>query len=137
MPLVWNDSYSVKVSEIDEQHKKILELINKLQSGLRTAEAEELVPEIIKELLVYVDVHFVSEEKYMQDANYPEYDKHKHSHNLIAEKVSKIQEDSANHKITFKDMLELYLFLQEWLKSHILHEDMLYVPYMKEFHDLA
>jgi len=136
MALAWNDSFSVKITEIDNQHKTLVVMINKLHMAIRTAEAEDIVPKILEELMEYVKIHFETEERYLELANYPDFEEHKEIHARLAAKVTDMYCNLANSEILFEDMIELYLFLQEWLNSHLLDDDKLYIPFLKEFHDV-
>lgn len=136
MDLKWNDSYSVRISEIDVQHKILFGLINKLHTSIRTAEAEIIVPEVINELVKYVNIHFSLEEEYMEKANYPDLSKHKMEHADMRKEIERRADKLLGDDIAFTDMIELYLFLQEWMNKHILNSDKQYIPYLKEFQDV-
>mgnify|MGYP000867218199 FL=1 len=67
MPLVeWKSEFSLGISEIDEQHKKILAIINKLYDLFSNKEHQDIaeIERIIKELADYAVYHFQTEEKY-------------------------------------------------------------------------
>jgi len=136
MALAWNDSFSVKITEIDNQHKTLVVMINRLHMAIRTAEAEDIVPKILEELLEYVKIHFETEERYLKLAHYPDFDEHKKTHARLAKRVNDMYNNLTDSEILFEDMIELYLFLQEWLNSHLLFDDKLYIPFLKEFHDV-
>ena len=81
MPYVsWNKSFSVNNIEIDNQHKKLFELINKLHSSLKAGQGNTVLKPVLMELVEYVKVHFAHEEKLMKEKQYPDYDKHKQKH---------------------------------------------------------
>ena len=63
--IIWNDSFSVKVMEIDDQHKKLIRLINRLGDIDASKVNSETVSEIFTEMTQYTQFHFGTEEKYM------------------------------------------------------------------------
>ena len=63
MPLIeWNDTYSVGIKIIDEQHKKFFSIINTLFDAMKEGKGDELVETVLKELQDYVIYHFQSED---------------------------------------------------------------------------
>ena len=84
MPIVtWCDTYSVNVGEIDEQHKKLLDLVNKLHAAVESrAEKDELIV-LLGDLLEFTRIHFSTEEKLMKRHDFPEFKKHHKEHKLL------------------------------------------------------
>ena len=58
----WNENFSTGIAVIDEQHRKLIELLNVLVSHLTFQSEAPEVDKIIKELKDYVAVHFATEE---------------------------------------------------------------------------
>ena len=64
MPLfVWEDKYKVGVKEFDEQHKKLIELINKLYDAMKQGHGKDVLKSIVNDLFEYTKYHFETEEK--------------------------------------------------------------------------
>ncbi|WP_031433022.1 bacteriohemerythrin [Methylomarinum vadi] len=64
---LWNDNFGTQIPVIDEQHKQLVALLNKLASYLaRLSDLLEL-RSIIAELTAYVDYHFKTEEAIWQE----------------------------------------------------------------------
>ena len=59
----WNDEYSVKVKEIDQQHMKLVNLINELHLAMKEARGREVVGKILTDLISYTKFHFSTEER--------------------------------------------------------------------------
>jgi len=73
MPLFpWSDDLSVKVTLIDDQHKKLIALINSLHDAMRAGEGKQVLEKTLKELADYTVYHFQTEEKYMQAVPLPD-----------------------------------------------------------------
>jgi hemerythrin len=92
IPLImWTDSFSVKVTEIDTQHKKLIELINKLYDAMKVGKSKDVMGEILNNLISYTATHFKTEEKYFDLYSYPEKEIHKAGHKQFVETVTKFK----------------------------------------------
>lgn len=130
MIVTWDDKYSVNVSEIDNQHKKLVDLINKLHDAMKQGKSKEVLSEIISELINYTDVHFKTEEKYFDKFNYPKSDAHKTLHKNFVNKVLdfKNKYESGNAALS----IEIINFLKDWLINHINGSDKEYSSFFNE-----
>jgi hemerythrin len=125
MPLMeWTTDLSVKVSEIDDQHRKLIGLINKLHDAMRAGQGKEVLEGTLQELAAYTVYHFQNEEKYMQQFNYPGYLKHKGEHAAFVKKVMDFQKDFAAGRLGVT--LDLMNFLRDWVNKHIKETDKQY-----------
>ena len=61
--LIWSNHYSVSVDVIDEQHKKLMGLCNKLHRLIENKDADSKVQEVLSELVDYTLYHFQTEEE--------------------------------------------------------------------------
>ena len=75
----WNEGYSVKIETIDNQHKKLIELINSFYENINNGSNKERLLELIKAMKDYTIYHFSTEEKYLKKVKYPDFNKHKQS----------------------------------------------------------
>ena len=67
MVLVWNDTlYATGVTEVDDQHKRLFEILNELLEAGASGESRESIEKIIDLLGAYVQTHFSCEEKHME-----------------------------------------------------------------------
>ena len=123
----WDDSLSVGIEEIDQQHKILVELINRLYTAIVTNTSDQEIHKILNELVQYTVIHFSVEESLMRIFNYPHYDTHKKHHEDLTKQVVDIQEKvvSGEKKVD----LELLNFLRAWLTKHIMGEDKLYTSF--------
>ena len=126
----WKDSLNVGIIEIDEQHKKLVGLINKLFEAMANGKSSEIMQSVLSELSNYVLIHFATEEKLMKQLGYEDYEYHKQEHTYFIEKLNefKIKFSSGNASIS----LELLNFLKDWLLKHIIGTDRKYIPLFKE-----
>ena len=124
----WQDQYSVKIKEIDNQHSKLVGLINQLHNAMREAKGKEIVGSIINELISYTKYHFTAEEKLMKDNNYPNFLRHKTEHDNLTSKVIEFQTNFNSGKAPLS--MELMQFLKDWLVNHIVKVDKEYSGYL-------
>lgn len=126
----WNSGYSVNVKEIDDQHKKLIDLINKLYDEMKKGHGKEALSGVLKELVDYTKYHFQAEEKLLSKHNFPHLAAHKKEHEELTKKVEEINEKIASGKMVISS--NVLTFLKDWLNNHILVEDKGYSKYLNE-----
>ena len=89
----WKDEYSVKVEKIDQQHKRLVELLNELHSSMLAAKATGILDKILTELVEYAAVHFKTEEDLFKIYDYVNYAAHKEAHDSFTKKVKEFYDD--------------------------------------------
>ena len=129
MPIMsWSDAYSTGIAEIDQQHKKLIDLINSLHDAMSKGHGKEVLGKILGELITYCASHFAVEEKLFDKHGYPDAAEHKEKHQKMTSKVLDLQKQFAQGKATLT--LEVMDFLQQWLDKHILGTDKKYGPFL-------
>lgn len=130
-PLIeWTDDFSVGVHEIDEQHKRLVSMLNRLNEAMKLGRGKQVVDQILFNLGDYVQRHFATEEAYMEAVNYPELERHKDIHRRLTAKVKDYMERYEKGEPGLA--LELLDFLTGWLKNHILQTDKAYSSYVRD-----
>lgn len=119
--LEWHDGLSVGVTEIDNQHKVIFGIVNKLIDNEGVFVSSEIVADVLNELQEYSGNHFSLEEKYMEASNYEWREEHKKRHLEFRKKVVEFHFDVANFKHATPEQITKFLF--DWWYNHILDED--------------
>ena len=120
----WDDTLSVGIEEIDEQHKVLVEMVNKMHEAIHQRHGSDVVIGILNDLAEYTRIHFAVEESLMRILNYPDYDNHKQVHEELLHTVEDLQEKVSSGKKSIG--FELMHFLKTWLTKHIMEEDMQY-----------
>lgn len=129
MPLMqWNPKYSVNIREIDQQHQKLIALINELYDAMTAGQGKETLGKVLNELVNYTVYHFGVEEKLFQQHGYPETDAHKAEHVKLTKTASELKQkfDAGKAQIT----VEVMNFLKDWLNGHILGTDKKYSAFL-------
>ena len=136
----WDDSYSVGVAKIDRQHRRLIGLINELYEAMQqghgpntltsTVNELETMVSVLDELMDYSYYHFSTEEEYMIEYAYPEYDEHKRAHGRFVERIQAFKRDFDEGKALLS--MEIVQFLQDWWKKHIVDVDKKYGPFFNE-----
>jgi len=125
--LKWSDKYSLNVAEVDEQHRKLVSLVNDMYDAMHAGKGRDMIGTVIAEFVDYTDYHFKAEERLLRQNGYPEYDEHKVMHDNLSRKAHSIKE--AFDRGNTPTAIEVMLLLTNWLNIHILEEDKKYKPY--------
>lgn len=75
----WSRWMSVGIEELDEDHRVLVDIVNKLGADENRA-SPDVVEAILDELIHYTKDHFAREEAHMAQANYPTFAAHKALH---------------------------------------------------------
>lgn len=129
MPIMsWTDTYNTGIAEIDQQHKKLVDLLNSLHDAMTKGQAKAVLGKILGELVNYCAGHFATEEKLFDKHDYPDAADHKEKHKKMVSKVLALQAQFEEGKAMMT--IEVMEFLQQWLDKHILGTDKKYGPFL-------
>ena len=121
--LHWVPELDTGISEIDVQHRRIVDYINKLHE-LRDSPDRAALSEVIAEMVDYTISHFAFEESMIESAGYLFAGPHKKVHELFTRKVSEMK---TRFDIGEDVTAELHGMLSRWLFNHIRNEDHGYI----------
>ncbi len=126
----WCDDYSVKIPSIDEQHHKLVDMLNALHDSMTSGGGSAQLEELLSSLVEYTVVHFTYEEKLLAEHEFPQTAEHVGEHQRLVEQVTafKTRYDAGSAKIN----MQLMKFLKDWLIHHILGSDKSYSAYLVE-----
>jgi len=121
--LPWNKNFDTGIALIDEQHRNLINLLNKLANCLVYTDKIELT-ETFTELADYASLHFDQEEaiwhEHFKDDSW--LSSHQMSHASFMPAVQEIQSDSKNSNL-FETSEVILKFLIRWLVFHIIDSD--------------
>ncbi|MBX7192613.1 MAG: bacteriohemerythrin [Sandaracinaceae bacterium] len=130
MPLMeWNEKLSVGIKQFDDEHKKLVGMVNELFDGVQAGRGKELLGPTLDGLVSYTVTHFANEERYMTQHKYPSLAAHKAEHDALTKQVAEVQ---AKYKAGASAALsmEVMAFLKNWLVKHIMGSDKAYTPFL-------
>lgn len=130
MRMEWSSLYRIEVPELDSQHKKLFDLINDLMDGIEGNSREEATRVALAALLQYTGEHFAAEERVMQDAGYPGYDRQKAEHVKFVKKMTELAARVGTDFDAASE--ELMVYTMGWLQTHILDMDAQIGIFIKE-----
>jgi hemerythrin len=123
----WRQSYCTGITWIDEEHRTLVGLIDRLYHALRDRKDRETIMEVCNEVIAYTEYHFANEEEAI--AAYPAREEHRAEHTRMKARVVELQGGlSGDYRQSAE---QLYRFLRQWLVSHIQGSDFKYVPYLQ------
>jgi hemerythrin-like metal-binding protein len=120
--LVWSNTLSVYVDDIDGDHRRLIDLFNLFIHAVADAESPEYQEAVLEELIGATAWHFRHEERLMVKYGYPDYAAHGQEHEeLIAGAGELRQKFLAAERQASGEDVEV---LEHWLVAHILATDM-------------
>ena len=125
----WSDTYNLGLEEIDEQHRSLLDLINKIWQSIVDRSDRDVVFVLVEELERYTLAHFAAEETFMRVTEYPDFPAHKIEHQNF---VSRIADEKKRALQAGSLSLDLMHFLRDWLVEHILVCDRAYADFTRK-----
>ncbi len=121
----WNENLATGIPQIDEQHKKLVQLLNRLGKGLVYKVDTFELNGVFRELADYAAYHFQTEEEVWHHflAGDAWEEEHKKSHESFVSDVLRLKTEESSRPL--QEVLEEVLsFLTHWLAFHILESDM-------------
>jgi hemerythrin len=127
----WDDKMLLGFEMIDNQHREIYKLFDRISQRIDSGEYESVVKEFVEFLDVYIQYHFSQEEELQEFIEYPFHEIHKKEHEAFKERVAQykagIEED-----IDIAKAQEGLRMLVEWLKNHIEKTDYQLVKFIND-----
>jgi hemerythrin len=126
--IVWSNRYSVKVDDLDEQHRTMAELVNAMNDRIGAQEERDKILEGFADLLEYTGGHFAAEEALMKKHGYPDYKKHKKEHKELVNLLREIKKQFERESKTFSDFdydlaKDWLVIHSDWFTVHVTHSD--------------
>ena len=130
--LQWDQSLSVGVKLIDDQHKKWIDYYNTAAQALAAGKHPPHIIKTLSFLIEFTHTHFATEEKHMADHGYPDLQAHKAKHDELRETLADLERDFKEEGATNILANAIDTFLGNWLTRHIQEVDMKLGQFFKE-----
>lgn len=114
----WDKSLDVGVDSMNEQHKKLITLMDVVYQKNLTDSSKQEIIHSINELISFVVQHFKDEEAYMEQIKFPGLTSHRMIHGHLLSDLTKSVEDFKNSSAN-KVGSDFIMFLKLWLSTHI------------------
>ncbi|KJR42447.1 response regulator receiver modulated metal dependent phosphohydrolase [Candidatus Magnetoovum chiemensis] len=121
--IAWNQNLSVNIEKIDAQHQELFKRINSLLYAISKDQAKSEIGKIISFLNEYTLIHFTTEEQYMIDFNYPEFQNHIVQHVEFIKNLAKISKEFDTQGPSSRLVLAIQEQLGQWFVNHIAVHD--------------
>jgi len=128
--VTWKEAYSVGIEHIDQDHKKLINLLNQFTTAYDYAMSEDYERQALDDLISYTKYHFEREEKLMSDNNYPDFEAHQAQHKMMFDQVGvfvKLYDEKGHDALD-----EVSGFLTKWLINHINGTDKAYSQFLND-----
>jgi hemerythrin-like metal-binding protein len=124
----WTETYSVNIAVLDEQHRRLFDTVNELHRALQAGEGAAALKRVLQKLTNYATEHFAAEKALMAQYNFPGLSIHRHHHDEFRDKLAEFIDAHSAGKAGAP--VAVLLFLQDWLKDHLLKTDKQYSGFL-------
>ena len=119
--LRWDPCLETGIQEIDWEHRRLLNIVNRLLEAMARGRGEAAVRPVFRDLARHAEDHFAHEEKFMRDMGYPGAEEHAGEHRRMAESLARF--GAALDSGDPPGASDLNALLSNWLMEHILKKD--------------
>ena len=123
----WSDNLSVDVKASDDDHKKLVDMLNGLHEGMKSGKGKDVVGKVLDDLVSYTKFHFAREEEFFTKTGYPAVE-HKKEHADLVKQAEALQSRYKSGESALS--IETLDFLRDWLTNHIQGTDKKYSSHL-------
>ena len=128
--IVWDTILSVGVDEIDDDHRKLVNIFNLLNHSVMDEEPQDYIAATLEELINCTVWHFSHEERLMLKHRYEGIEEHQAEHQELIQGARELQQAILQaDKYVVDEHIE---FLERWLTEHILTTDLRLGSYLSQ-----
>jgi len=128
----WNDSLSIGVDVIDEQHKMLIQHLTDIGAAIEMHQGEARISETLSFMVDYTDFHFAAEEQQMAEKDYAGLADQQAQHAEFKRMLRQLVEDFEEEGATKALATSINVFLGNWLVKHIQGIDMQFGRFLAE-----
>lgn len=127
MPIKWKREYNLGIKSIDNQHRHLVDLINKLEESKDQENESKVVHDIFYELVDYTKYHFKEEEVLLHSFQFDEVYEHEAQHKVLIKQIVEMLNLLKNGELEIGE--KLTSVLKNWLIKHVLHHDKIFAKH--------
>lgn len=120
MSLVWSPDLLLGNTQIDDQHRRIFQILANLVGAIAEERGPEEIGGVLSIAAVFVTAHFRMEEDLMAQFGYPDLVGHRNAHERVRVQVELLVDRYHGGSL---DPHELVSFMEGWLQDHVRCED--------------
>ena len=124
----WTQEFSVNVKLFDDQHRRLVGLIARLETAMGEGKARQELASILGDLADYAGEHFATEEAVMKAYGFPWRDTHALEHRQFLAEIARLQTLNASDEASLG--VPLLDHLTGWLARHVLGTDRRYTEHL-------
>lgn len=126
----WDPRLETGDPDIDDQHRRLFELANTLQSTCdEFCDEHDMIGDAVYSLVEYAVEHFADEEAFMERCSYPQTWPHRALHAHMSARITQLAANYMNGQEPAPETIAQ--LATDWLSDHILAEDMQLVEYAR------
>ena len=125
----WAQDLVIDDGPIDEDHKRLVDLVNRLHDATSQGLGKDVVGDILKDLIGYTTDHLRKEEEIMAQAGFPNLERHKIGHQAFVDNLRKLEKRYEEGSISVA--AQLSTILRDWLSLHIRISDRELLNFLK------
>jgi len=122
--LTWKPEFDTGVAEVDHDHRRLVEGLNKLEELLLTGKGSESIDAVLAFLARYADEHFAREEACMHRRQCPTAAANLAAHAQFRQTFAKAKEKLQNPGASALVARRVHGELVDWITNHIMKIDM-------------
>ncbi len=128
--ITWGPKLEIGIGIIDSQHRRLVDLINKLDEATEKGRGSDVVGETLEGLIDYTHTHFRTEQELLKEHNYEDYDLHCREHRIFTDQIEIYRDrlDAGSLRISSNVMA----YMRGWLLTHIGSSDRAYIRTLKD-----
>ncbi|MFO7154513.1 MAG: bacteriohemerythrin [Caldicoprobacter oshimai] len=131
MAIKWRKDLEIGIDEIDNQHKSLVEAMNKLLEASAAGRAKQEIGNTLDFLSDYVITHFNYEQEYQKKHNYPKYEEHLKLHQFFLQEVEGMKRKFDQEGATLPFIVQFNKKIVDWFVNHISKADKDYAKYIQ------
>ncbi len=129
--MFWKDEMATEIKDLDEKLKQFVENINATLRKINSSRNPALMMKQIGELKNCCVDYFSYQETMMTISNYPLYYQHKHSHEILYDKINNVANEYMAGSFGYNTS-QLENVINEWFVKHVFLDDKMFADFYKD-----